>query len=127
MCEIGQLIGLLQGPLVLYYPQHSVDHGIQPFAHVLLRVNRGHMDLQLLTNGEEAVEYILKTVQYTTKPASSLGLESMLCCESDYSAARYAVDSYRSGQGSASRSWTIRARSNQFYWSNLCSNMWFCG
>ena len=95
--NIAQLIGLHQGPLVLYYHQHSVDHGIRPFAHALLRVSRGHVDLQLLTNDEEAVEYTLKTVQYPTKPANSLGLESILCRESGYSAARYAVDSYRPG------------------------------
>ena len=95
--NIDQLIGLLQGPLVLYYPQHSVDHGIRPFAHVPLRVPRGHMDRQLLSNGEEAVEYTFKTVHYTAKPATSLGLESMLCRASGYSAARYAVDSYRPG------------------------------
>ena len=74
-----------------------MDHGIRPFAPVLLRVLTGHEDLQLLTNGEEVEENILKTVQYTTKPATSLGLESMLCRESGCRAARYGSDSYRPG------------------------------
>ncbi len=98
-CENRPTHWPMSGTLVLYYPQHSVDHGIRPCAPVLLRVLKGHMDLQLVASGEEAVENVLKTVQYTTKPGPSLGFDALLSHDNGYSPARAVVDSYRLGHG----------------------------
>ena len=87
----------ISGPSVLHYPQYSVDHGILQFAPILLRVLRGHMDLQFVASGEEAAEYELKTVQYTTKSDSSLAFDTPMCHDNGHNAARAAVDSYRPG------------------------------
>ena len=62
----------LEGPLCLYYPQQSAEHGIRPHAPILLRVVKWQMDLQFVAGGEDAVEYVLKSVSYATKPQHNL-------------------------------------------------------
>ena len=49
----------LEGPLCLYYPQQSAEHGIRPHAPILLRVVKWQMDLQFVASAEDAVEYVL--------------------------------------------------------------------
>ena len=56
------------------------------------------MDLQFVSSGGNAVEYVLKTVSCATKPQHNLSVSSLARHSSGYTAVKAAVDSYRSAQ-----------------------------
>ena len=53
------------------------------------------MDLQFVASGEDAVEYVFKTVSHATKPQHNLTVSSLQHHSSGFTAVKAAVDSYQ--------------------------------
>jgi hypothetical protein len=101
------------GHFVLQYPTDAHARNIRPYLVPMLLVTRGHSDVQLVRNPEEAVEYLSSATKYVTKQA---GLIRAPDVDSSWGAVRAITDMFRPSEAEL---WASLAKQGTCYLHNV--------
>ena len=102
-----------EGHFVLQYPTDAHARNIRPYLVPMLLVSRGHSDVQLVKNPEEAVEYLSSATKYVTKQA---GLIRAPHVDSSWGAVRAITDMFRPSEAEL---WPSLAKQGTCYLHNV--------